>query len=108
MAEVKRATRVAERVREELAGLVSRDVRDPRVRGAIVSRVVMTDDLSKVADAVAIGQRTMTVAVQSIWLGIGLSLVLMGVAAFGFIPAILGATTQEVVDLASRAVRRPA
>ena len=45
MAEVKRATRVAERVREELAGLVSRDVRDPRVRGAIVSRVVMTDDL---------------------------------------------------------------
>ncbi len=78
--------------------------------------VVMTDDLSKVADAVSIGQRTMTVAVQSIWLGIGLSLVLMGVAAFGFIPAILGATTQEVVDLASilsalrarRAVRRPA
>ncbi len=63
--------------------------------------VVMTDDLSKVGDAVAIGHRTMSVAVQSIWLGIGLSLVLMGIAAFGFIPAIVGAATQEVVDLAS-------
>ncbi len=63
--------------------------------------VVMTDDLAKVADAVAIGHRTMSVALQSIWLGIGLSLVLMGVAAFGFIPAIVGAATQEVVDLAS-------
>ncbi|MEO6880419.1 MAG: heavy metal translocating P-type ATPase [Mycobacteriaceae bacterium] len=63
--------------------------------------VVMTDDLSKVADAVAIGHRTMRVAVQSIGLGIGLSLVLMGVAAFGFIPAIVGAAAQEVVDLAS-------
>lgn len=63
--------------------------------------VVLTDDLSKVADAVAIGHRTMRVAVQSIGLGIGLSLVLMGVAAFGFIPAIVGAAAQEVVDLAS-------
>lgn len=63
--------------------------------------VVMIDDLSKTADAVEIGQRTMRVAVQSIWLGIGLSLALMGVAAFGFIPAIVGAATQEVVDLAS-------
>lgn len=63
--------------------------------------VVMTDDLSKVADDVAIGHRTMSVAVQSIWLGIGLSLVLMVVAAFGFIPAIVGAVTQEVVDLVS-------
>ncbi len=61
----------------------------------------MTDDLSKVADAVAIGHRTMSVAIQSIGLGIGLSLVLMGIAAFGFIPAIIGAATQEVVDLAS-------
>jgi ribosome-binding factor A len=45
MADVKRATRVSERVREELAWLISREVRDPRARGAIVSRVEMTDDL---------------------------------------------------------------
>jgi ribosome-binding factor A len=45
MSEVKRATRVAERVREELAWLLTREVRDPRVHGVIVSRVEMTDDL---------------------------------------------------------------
>jgi ribosome-binding factor A len=45
MGEVKRATRVAERVREEMAWLITREVRDPRVAGVIVSRVEMTDDL---------------------------------------------------------------
>jgi ribosome-binding factor A len=42
---VKRAVRVAERVREELAGLIARTVRDPRVKGVSVARVDMTDDL---------------------------------------------------------------
>ncbi|MEO8850621.1 MAG: heavy metal translocating P-type ATPase [Allobranchiibius sp.] len=63
--------------------------------------VVMTDDLVKVAEAIAIGRRTMTVARESIWLGIGLSLVLIVIAAFGFIPAIAGALIQELVDLGS-------
>ena len=45
MAEVKRASRVAERIREELAGLLTREVRDPGAAGAIVSRVEVTDDL---------------------------------------------------------------
>ena len=63
--------------------------------------VVMTDDLFKVALAVSIGQRTMRVSRESIWLGIGLSVWLMVVAAFGFIPAIAGALIQELVDLAS-------
>ena len=43
--EVKRAVRVAERVREELAWLLARDVRDPRCAGVTVSRVEMPDDL---------------------------------------------------------------
>jgi ribosome-binding factor A len=41
----KRAVRVAERVREELASLLMHEVRDPRVQGVVVSRVSMTDDL---------------------------------------------------------------
>ncbi len=45
MAEVKRAARVSERVREELAWMLTREVRDPGAAGAIVSRVEMTDDL---------------------------------------------------------------
>jgi ribosome-binding factor A len=44
MSEVKRAARVAERLREELAREV-RALRDPRVEGVLVSRVELTDDL---------------------------------------------------------------
>lgn len=61
--------------------------------------VVMLDDLSKTAQAVSIGRRTLRVALQSIWLGIGLSIGLMVVAVFGYLPAIAGAGLQEVVDL---------
>lgn len=42
--EVKRAVRVAERAREELAATL-RGLRDPRLAGAMVTRVEMTDDL---------------------------------------------------------------
>ena len=50
-------------------------------------------------DAVAIARRTVRIALQSIWLGIAISLGLMLVAAFGFLPAVLGAILQEGVDL---------
>ena len=43
--EVKRAVRVAERVRAELAELLNRDVDDPRLTGVVISRVHMPDDL---------------------------------------------------------------
>jgi hypothetical protein len=70
----------------------------------------MLDDLSRVALTVAVARRTVRVALQAIGLGTALSLMLMVVAAFGLIPAIVGATLQEVVDLvailgALRAVR---
>lgn len=63
--------------------------------------VIVLDDISKTADAMAIGKRTMRVALQSIWLGIALSFGLMLLGAFGFLPAIIGAAMQEVVDLAT-------
>jgi ribosome-binding factor A len=40
----KRSVRVAERLREELSSQL-RELRDPRLEGAIVSRVEVTDDL---------------------------------------------------------------
>lgn len=61
--------------------------------------VILVDEISRVADAVAIAQRTIRVALQSIAVGIGLSIILMVLAAFGVIPAIVGAGLQEVVDL---------
>ncbi len=61
--------------------------------------VVLVDDISRVADAITIGRRTVQVALQSIWIGIGVSVALMIVASFGLIPATVGALLQELVDL---------
>ena len=63
--------------------------------------VILLDDISRVARAISIGQRTVTIALQSIWLGIAFSLALMVWAALGQLPAIIGAALQEVVDLIS-------
>ncbi len=45
MADVKRSTRVAESLREELASLVSLELGDPRLTGVVIGRVDLTDDL---------------------------------------------------------------
>ncbi|MES2171975.1 MAG: heavy metal translocating P-type ATPase [Actinomycetota bacterium] len=63
--------------------------------------VILEDDISLVAEAVRIGRETVAIALQSIWLGIALSVGLMVVASFGLIPATIGAGIQEVVDLAT-------
>jgi P-type E1-E2 ATPase len=63
--------------------------------------VIMLDDLSKAALAVDIGQRTIRIALASIWTGILLSIGLMIAAVFGYIPAVAGALLQELVDLAT-------
>ncbi|KRM08786.1 heavy metal translocating P-type ATPase [Lentilactobacillus farraginis] len=60
--------------------------------------VVLKDDLSLVGKAVAISKETMSVARQSVLIGIAICLVLMLIASFGVIPAIIGALFQEVVD----------
>lgn len=57
------------------------------------------DTLASLPRAVGIGKDTVRIALQSIWLGIIISAALMLVAAFGFLPALLGAWLQEVVDL---------
>lgn len=63
--------------------------------------VVLRDDLSLVATTVRIGRETVNVALQSIWVGIGLSVALMLVAASGALPAVAGAWSQEGVDVFS-------
>ncbi|WP_137843230.1 heavy metal translocating P-type ATPase [Microbacterium sp. 2FI] len=61
--------------------------------------VVLPDDIGRIADAVTIGRRTVDIALQAIWIGIGLSLILMLLAAFGLVPAIVGAWLQEAIDV---------
>jgi heavy metal translocating P-type ATPase len=62
--------------------------------------VLLSDDLSAVADSVRIGQRSIAIARQSIRVGLGLSVAAMGFAAAGFIAPVAGALLQEVVDVA--------
>jgi heavy metal translocating P-type ATPase len=62
--------------------------------------VVLTDDLSRVADVIEIGARATSIAKQSIGWGLGLSGAAMLVAAAGFIPPTIGALLQEVIDVA--------
>jgi heavy metal translocating P-type ATPase len=62
--------------------------------------VVLSEDPSRVAEAVAISRRTMTIARQSVWAGLGLSSVAMAFAALGYIPPTAGALLQEIIDVA--------
>ena len=62
--------------------------------------VVLVDDLSRVAEAIRISRRTMRIARQSIWFGLGLSGVAMIFAALGLVPPVAGAVLQEVIDVA--------
>ncbi|MDP9981240.1 heavy metal translocating P-type ATPase [Pseudarthrobacter oxydans] len=80
---------------------IAMGARGSTAAGESADVVIILDDLSKAASAVRIGQRTVKVALQSIWIGIGLSVALMIAAAAGYIPAIAGALTQELVDLAT-------
>ncbi len=80
---------------------VAMGARGSTAAGESADVVIILDDLSKAASAVRIGRRTVQVALQSIWIGIGLSVALMLAAAAGYVPAVAGALSQELVDLAA-------
>ncbi|HSP37002.1 MAG TPA: heavy metal translocating P-type ATPase [Frankiaceae bacterium] len=74
-------------------------------RGATASSeaadvVLNVDRLDRVGDAIVIARRCRRIAVQSVLVGIGLSLIAMGFAAVGLLPATWGAITQEAIDVA--------
>ena len=62
--------------------------------------VLTADRLDRLADAKLIARRSRRIAVQSAGVGMGLSLVAMGFAAFGWLPPAVGALLQEGIDLA--------
>lgn len=61
--------------------------------------VILLDDISRVPLAVTIAKKTLRIALQSVLIGIVISIGLMLVAATGRIPAVVGAGLQEVVDV---------
>jgi heavy metal translocating P-type ATPase len=62
--------------------------------------VLLVDDITKVSNAVEIGRRTVQIAKQSIYVGLGASFIFMVIASFGLIPPTVGALLQEVFDVA--------
>ncbi|MEZ0334262.1 MAG: heavy metal translocating P-type ATPase [Gemmatimonadales bacterium] len=61
--------------------------------------VLLADDPSRVVTAIAISRRTVHLAHQSIWVGLGLSACAMAAASLGYVPPTLGALLQEAIDV---------
>ena len=62
--------------------------------------VMLADDVTRIASLIELSRRTLRIARQSILVGLGLSAIAMVVAAFGYIPPIVGAALQEALDIA--------
>ncbi len=61
--------------------------------------VFLGGDISSVTFIISLAKKTIRIALESIWFGIGLSIILMIGAAFGYVPPLLGALLQEVIDV---------
>ncbi|MSR68651.1 heavy metal translocating P-type ATPase [Candidatus Saccharibacteria bacterium] len=61
--------------------------------------VIMQDNIGRLSELVVISKRSVQIAKQSIFAGIGLSSVLMVFAVLGFIAPVVGAFMQEAIDI---------
>jgi P-type E1-E2 ATPase len=62
--------------------------------------IILNDSLANVGKAVNVGRRTLRIAKQSIWVGLGLSAAAMMWAGFGGLAPVPGAFIQEGIDVA--------
>lgn len=62
--------------------------------------VVLADSLDRVGSAIVIAQRARRIAMQSILVGMGLSIVAMAAAAVGWLAPVPAAVAQEAIDVA--------
>jgi len=74
-------------------------------RGATASSeaadvVLMADRLDRLEEGISIARRSRAIALQSIVVGMALSLMGMGLAAAGYLPPVAGALLQEGIDAA--------
>jgi heavy metal translocating P-type ATPase len=63
--------------------------------------VLVVDRLDRLVEAIEIARRSRSIAVQSMLVGMGLSLAAMGVAALGLLSPVVGALLQEAIDTAT-------
>lgn len=74
-------------------------------RGAAASAeaadvVLLVDRLDRILPALRIARRSRRIALESVYAGIGLSVVGMIAAAFGYLQPVQGAILQEIIDVA--------
>ncbi len=62
--------------------------------------VFLVDDLGRLVPALEIASRSRTIALESVYAGIGLSVIGMIAAALGYITPVQGALLQELIDVA--------
>lgn len=61
--------------------------------------VLLVDDVTRVGTAIAISQRMLRITKQSIFFGMGGSIIMMVIASFGYIVPAQGAILQEILDI---------
>jgi len=69
------------------------------VAASAADTVLLSTDILRVTRAVRLGRQVMRVALQGIWIGMGLSVIAMAFAALGFIEPAAGAILQEAIDV---------
>ena len=74
-------------------------------RGAAASAeaadvVLLVDRLDRILPALRIARRSRRIALESVYAGIGLSVIGMIAAAFGYLEPVQGAILQEIIDVA--------
>jgi P-type E1-E2 ATPase len=62
--------------------------------------VLLVDELDRIVPAIGIARRSRTIALESVFAGIGLSILGMIAAALGYITPVQGALLQELIDVA--------
>lgn len=73
--------------------------RNSDITAEAAGAVVMDSSLEKVDEFLHISKRMRTIALQSALGGMALSIIGMMIAAFGFLPPVAGAISQEVIDV---------
>ncbi len=63
--------------------------------------VLLADRLDRLAEALAIARGARRIAIQTVAIGMGLSLLAMAAAAMGLLPPVAGALLQEAIDVAA-------
>lgn len=86
--------------------------RNSDITAEAAGAVIMESSLEKVDEFLHISKRMRNIALQSALGGMGLSIVGMIIAAFGFLPPVAGALSQEVIDVIAilnslRTIKKP-